>query len=61
MGRFEAGAVYLAAILLWLGLTVVYYPVLSFLGVPDQPAIASIGVGTLLVIGLLIRRAVMVS
>lgn len=58
MRQLGAALAYATAVLLWLALTVVYYPILQFLGVPAQPAIVAIGVGTLLVIGLVLVRTV---
>lgn len=58
MGQLGAGLAYLAAILLWVLLVLVYVPVLTVLGVPTQVAATAVGVGALVVLAAVVARAV---
>lgn len=57
-GHPVAGLVYVAAIALFFLVMLVYVPVLSALGVPDQVAATAAGVGTLVVIAAVIAKVV---
>jgi hypothetical protein len=56
MGQFAAAIIYAAVFVFWVGLTMLYLPVLEFLGVTSQPAVVATGAGTLFVVALVLLR-----
>lgn len=58
MSQFGAAMIYLAAFIVYLIVSIVYVPVLVFLGIPVEVALLATGIGTLCLIGAVLAKVV---